>query len=95
MSWRQNLRGYRLELGLVGGALAMSAAVVWDRGRVTTLEAEKRHHSVLDAWRVDDVSRMAFTTSGGPDIMLAAETADGGPAVLLGAPWRPDAAATC
>lgn len=73
MTWWHRLRGFRLDLLLVIGAIAMVALVVWDRGRVTTTEAQKRHHSVLDAWRVDDVSKMVFTSASGPDIALTAE----------------------
>lgn len=70
--WRR-LRGFRLDLFLVVAAIAMVAVVIWDRGQVTTREAQKRHHSVLDAWRVDDVTRLVFTSSSGPDVTLTAE----------------------
>lgn len=73
MTWWHRLRGFRLDLFLVVGAIAMVAVVIWDRGRVTTTEAEKRHHSVLDAWRVDDVAKMVFTSASGPDMALTAE----------------------
>ncbi|MEM9876766.1 MAG: hypothetical protein AAF928_17850, partial [Myxococcota bacterium] len=78
--WWHRTEGFRLDAALVVAAVALLAVVVADRGQVSTDEAERRHHAVLEAWRVDDVARLVFSDpdGDGPDVTLTAARGDDG-----------------
>jgi hypothetical protein len=64
MSLHQRLRGHRLDLALIAIAIVLVGVVSWDRGRVSTGEAELRKHELFDAWRPDKVQTIAYEGGG-------------------------------
>jgi hypothetical protein len=67
----------RVDAVLVVLALLLSGVVVWDRGRVTTVEAESRKRQLFDAWRADEIARIDITTPERHVVLAALEDPDG------------------
>ncbi|MFP6686649.1 MAG: DUF4340 domain-containing protein [Polyangiaceae bacterium] len=57
-------RSQRTNVLLIVVALLLVAVVFWDRGRVSTNEANERVHNLLDAWRPDAILGMRAEASG-------------------------------
>jgi hypothetical protein len=64
-------------LVLVTLAIVLGAVLVWDRGRVSTAEAESRRLQLFDAWRLADLTSLIVETPKGK-VELTRERDDDG-----------------
>jgi hypothetical protein len=65
MRWKVALRRHAVTVVLVALALVAGVLVlVWDKGNITTDEADKRKNNLFDAWRSDDVTEVRITAQG-------------------------------
>jgi hypothetical protein len=71
------LKRHGVTMLLVLSALVLGAAVLWDRGRVSTREADDRQYQLFDAWRGDDLSRIDITL-GDRKLQLASKPDEDG-----------------
>lgn len=75
------LRKHATTLVLVAAAVvATVVVVVWDRGSVSTQEAEKRKRNLFEAWRRDEVTSLRIEAAGAVTALTrrAGDGADGG-----------------
>ncbi|HZO14033.1 MAG TPA: DUF4340 domain-containing protein, partial [Polyangiaceae bacterium] len=75
---RHFLRHHGVSSFLVVGAVVLTVLViVWERGRVTTAEAEDRKYQLFDAWRADDLARIDIELGDRKLSVHAERAADG------------------
>lgn len=59
-----NLRHHKTTIGLVVAAVMLTGVILWDKGRVSTGEADKRTENIIEAWRPDDLSKIEINIGG-------------------------------
>ncbi len=74
---RHTFKHHTGTLVLVATALLLTGLLAYDRGSISTDEADKRTENIIEAWRYDDVSEVQITVGDQKMTMKREHDADG------------------